>query len=46
MACLSVIAEGVETEGQRQFLADNGGSLYPGCLFSRPLPAALFQTFG
>lgn len=35
---LEVIAEGVETEGQRQFLADNGCLAYQGFLYARPLP--------
>jgi diguanylate cyclase (GGDEF)-like protein/PAS domain S-box-containing protein len=35
---LAVIAEGVETEGQRNFLAHHDCHLYQGYLFSRPLP--------
>ena len=34
---LEVIAEGVETEEQRAFLATNGWSAFQGFLFSRPL---------
>ncbi|MBI3532262.1 MAG: EAL domain-containing protein [Burkholderiales bacterium] len=35
---LMAVAEGVETEGQRQFLLDNGCTLFQGYLFSRPVP--------
>jgi len=35
---LTVLAEGVETEGQRDFLARHDCHLYQGYLFSRPLP--------
>lgn len=35
---LTVIAEGVETEAQRQFLSDNGCETFQGYLFSRPVP--------
>ena len=41
---LSVIAEGVETEGQRDFLAGLGCHAYQGYLFSRPLPVQEFET--
>ena len=34
----SVVAEGVETEGQRDFLLDNGCTLFQGYLFGRPVP--------
>jgi diguanylate cyclase (GGDEF)-like protein/PAS domain S-box-containing protein len=37
-----VVAEGVETEGQRQFLLDHGCALFQGYLFGRPQPAAVF----
>ncbi|MCG6932702.1 MAG: EAL domain-containing protein [Gallionella sp.] len=37
---LDVIAEGVETAGQRQILLDMGCKNYQGYLFSKPLPIA------
>jgi len=40
---LMVIAEGVEDEGQRQFLAANGCLAYQGYLFGRPMPAEQFE---
>lgn len=40
---LQVIAEGVETEGQRAFLAHGGCQAFQGYLFSSPLPAAAFE---
>jgi EAL domain-containing protein (putative c-di-GMP-specific phosphodiesterase class I) len=42
---LGVIAEGVETEAQRDFLASSGCHAYQGYYFSRPLPLAEFQDF-
>ena len=42
---LSVIAEGVETEAQRDFLARLGCNDYQGYLFSRPLPIQEFEAF-
>lgn len=38
-----VIAEGVETEAQRAFLADNGCRYFQGFLFSRPIPLGDFE---
>ncbi|WP_238552226.1 EAL domain-containing protein [Herminiimonas sp. CN] len=40
---LSVIAEGVETEAQRDCLAAQGCHVYQGYLFGRPLPLAAFE---
>ncbi|MFA6310169.1 MAG: EAL domain-containing protein [Sterolibacterium sp.] len=42
---LNVIAEGVETEGQRDFLATQGCHACQGFLFSRPLPIDGFEQF-
>ncbi|MCX7175889.1 MAG: EAL domain-containing protein [Proteobacteria bacterium] len=42
---LSVIAEGVEMEAQRDFLARHGCHAYQGYLFSRPLPLDQFEDF-
>ena len=42
---LSVIAEGVETEEQRAFLAGRGCRVYQGYLFARPMPAEQFAQF-
>lgn len=39
---MHVIAEGVETEEQRQFLMDNGCFHFQGYLFSRPVPIEQF----
>jgi diguanylate cyclase (GGDEF)-like protein/PAS domain S-box-containing protein len=40
---LAVIAEGVETEAQRQFLASHGCPTYQGFLFSKPVDIAQFK---
>jgi len=42
---IGVIAEGVETEEQREFLARNGCHAFQGYLFSRPLPLEAFEDF-
>ncbi len=41
---LQVVAEGVETEAQRQALAVQGCPAYQGYLFSRPLPVPDFEA--
>ncbi len=40
---LGVIAEGVETASQREFLANAGCHAYQGYFFSRPLPIEAFE---
>jgi diguanylate cyclase (GGDEF)-like protein/PAS domain S-box-containing protein len=42
---LTVIAEGVETPDQRDFLASHGCLNYQGYFFSRPLPLEEFERF-
>jgi diguanylate cyclase (GGDEF)-like protein len=42
---LGVLAEGVETEAQRDFLASLGCHDYQGYLFARPLPLEDFEAF-
>jgi diguanylate cyclase (GGDEF)-like protein/PAS domain S-box-containing protein len=42
---LAVIAEGVETDAQRDFLSNQGCFSYQGYLFSRPLPVADFEAY-
>jgi EAL domain-containing protein (putative c-di-GMP-specific phosphodiesterase class I) len=41
---LEVIAEGVETEEQKQFLYDSNCTHYQGYLFSKPVPIAEFEA--
>jgi EAL domain-containing protein (putative c-di-GMP-specific phosphodiesterase class I) len=41
----TVIAEGVESEGQRDFLMDHGCNIFQGYLFSKPLPIHAFIDF-
>jgi len=40
---MSIIAEGVETDDQRKFLASLGAHSFQGYLFSRPLPLEEFE---
>ncbi len=40
---LKVMAEGVETEAQLNFLAGQGCHAYQGFLFSKPIPADAFE---
>ncbi|MCK9201871.1 MAG: EAL domain-containing protein [Gallionella sp.] len=40
---ISVIAEGVETEAQLNFLKQNGCMVYQGYLFSKPVPIGEFE---
>lgn len=42
---MTVIAEGVETEAQRHFLASNGCNQFQGYLLGRPMPLADFRAF-
>ena len=41
---LSVIAEGVETEEQRQILMSKGCTHYQGYLFGKPVPIEQFEA--
>jgi len=41
---MEVIAEGVETEAQRNFLEQNNCSIYQGFLFSKPVPIGQFES--
>jgi diguanylate cyclase (GGDEF)-like protein len=40
---MRLVAEGVETEAQRRFLAERGCDIFQGFLFSRPLPPEQFE---
>jgi EAL domain-containing protein (putative c-di-GMP-specific phosphodiesterase class I) len=42
---LKVIAEGVETEGQRALLESQGCDQGQGWLYARPMPAAEFDVW-
>jgi diguanylate cyclase (GGDEF)-like protein/PAS domain S-box-containing protein len=42
---LAVIAEGVESEGQRDWLASHGCQTYQGYFFSRPIPKDAFESY-
>ncbi|WP_295456503.1 EAL domain-containing protein, partial [uncultured Thiodictyon sp.] len=42
---LRVVAEGIETQGQADFLTAEGCGIGQGYLFSRPLPAAAFEDY-
>lgn len=42
---MDVIAEGVETQVQREFLAHHGCHTYQGYLFSQPLPLVQFEAY-
>jgi EAL domain-containing protein (putative c-di-GMP-specific phosphodiesterase class I) len=41
---MDVIAEGVETEKQRQFFLNNGCTHFQGYLFSKPVPIEQFDA--
>jgi diguanylate cyclase (GGDEF)-like protein/PAS domain S-box-containing protein len=42
---LKIIAEGVETSGQQEFLAEHGCHAYQGYLYSRPLSIEAFERY-
>ena len=41
---LEVIAEGVETQAQQEFLALHGCTMFQGYFFSKPIPLAAFEA--
>jgi EAL domain-containing protein (putative c-di-GMP-specific phosphodiesterase class I) len=41
---IQVIAEGVETVEQREYLLENGCVYYQGYLFSKPVPIEEFEA--
>jgi EAL domain-containing protein (putative c-di-GMP-specific phosphodiesterase class I) len=40
---LAVVAEGVETQGQREFLVEAGCKWFQGYLFGKPVPIEEFK---
>lgn len=42
---LAVVAEGVETEAQQDFLIEHGCKVFQGCLYSRPVSKSEFEKF-
>jgi len=42
---MSIIAEGVETEAQLQFLLNAGCEQFQGYYFSKPLPLEAFEAY-
>ncbi len=42
---LDILAEGIETQGQREFLVEEGCDRGQGYLFSKPLPASDLEVF-
>jgi diguanylate cyclase (GGDEF)-like protein/PAS domain S-box-containing protein len=42
---MTVVAEGVETEGQRRFLIEQGCPILQGYFFARPMPAAALERW-
>lgn len=42
---MGVIAEGVEMQAQRDFLASCGCHAYQGYLFNKPMPIQAFESY-